>query len=155
MKKFHYQNTEKRRHGKHHVTRKVVVQGSKGHKSVTRTVRGKKKTVRRTLHPKDICAIRKGVFVKGLFDDCVENDSKGGAPWFSWGKKEAPRNADPLQDELRLQKSQSESLAVQLENVKQELAQSTQQRQATLQQNDELMAKSGRYFALYQQQLGG
>ena len=137
MKKFHYHNTEKRKHGKHHVTRTVVVRGTSGHKSVTRTVRGKKKTVRRPIHPKDICAIRKGVFVKGLFDDCA--DKKGGAPWF-WGKKETEQ-LNPLQDELRSQKDTSATLKAEVAELKRELAETKQAQQVALLQNSELTAK--------------
>ena len=72
MKKFHYQNTEKRVHGGKQITRHVHVRGTQGYKSVTQTMRGgRKKTVKSPLHPNDIRKIKKGVFVKGLFNDCL------------------------------------------------------------------------------------
>ena len=72
MKKFHYQNTEKRVIGGKRITRQVHVRGNQGFKTVTHTMRGgRKKTVKRPLRPEDIHSIKKGVFVKGLFNDCL------------------------------------------------------------------------------------
>ena len=70
MKNFHYHNTEKRVHNGKRITRKVVIKGGKGHKSVT-VRRGKRNnTVKRKLTKHEIEKIRKGKFIKGLFTDC-------------------------------------------------------------------------------------
>ena len=71
MKKFHYHNTEKRVHNGKHITRKVMIKGGKGYKSVTMK-RGKRNhTVKRLLKDREICKIKNGKFIKGLFKDCV------------------------------------------------------------------------------------
>jgi hypothetical protein len=71
MKKFHYHNTEKRVHNGKHITRKVLIKGGKGYKSVTMK-RGKRNhTIKRGLKDKEICKIKNGKFIKGLFKDCV------------------------------------------------------------------------------------
>ena len=71
MKNFHYHNTEKRLHGGNRITRKVVIKGGKGYKSVTVKKGGKhNRTVKRPLNKTEIEKIRKGKFIKGLFTDC-------------------------------------------------------------------------------------
>jgi hypothetical protein len=71
MKKFNYHNTEKRVHNGKHVTRKVIIKGGKGYKSVTMK-RGKRNhTVKRQLKEHEMEKIKKGKFIKGLFKDCV------------------------------------------------------------------------------------
>lgn len=73
MKKFHYHNTEKRVHKGKHIIRKVSIKNGKGYKSVT-TIRkqtgGKRRTIKRTLHPQEIEQIKKRKFICGLFSDC-------------------------------------------------------------------------------------
>jgi len=70
MKKFHYHNTEKRVHNGKHITRKVVIKGGKGFKSVTMKRGKRNRTVKRALNDKEIEKIKKGSFIKGLFNDC-------------------------------------------------------------------------------------
>ena len=70
MKKFHYHNIEKRVHNGKHITRKVLIKGGKGYKSVT-IKHGKKRTTRkRLLFPNEITDIKKKKFIYGLFDNC-------------------------------------------------------------------------------------
>jgi len=71
MKNFHYHNTEKRIRSGKHITRKVVIKGGKGYKSVTIKIGGKRnRTVKKQLNKNEIEKIRKGKFIKGLFTDC-------------------------------------------------------------------------------------
>ena len=70
MKNFHYYNTEKRKHSGKHITRKVVIKGGCGYKSVTIKGGKRNRTVKRRLNKKEIEKIRKGKFIKGLFNDC-------------------------------------------------------------------------------------
>lgn len=68
--KFHYKNTEKRVHRGKHVVRRVHVTGDRGFKSVS--IRHKKtRTVKKALTRREICQIKKGKFIRGLFDDCT------------------------------------------------------------------------------------
>ena len=68
--KFHYHNTEKRVHNGQHITRKVLIKGGKGYKSVT-IKHGKKRTTRkRPLHENEITDIKNKKFIRGLFDNC-------------------------------------------------------------------------------------
>ena len=70
MKKFNYHNIEKRVHNGKHITRKVIIKGGKGYKSVTMK-RGKRNhTVKRPLKQHEMEKIKKGKFIKGLFNDC-------------------------------------------------------------------------------------
>ena len=70
MKKFHYNSSEKRVHKGKHITRKVVIKGGKGYKSVTMK-RGKRNhTVKHALKDNEIHQIKNGKFIKGLFKDC-------------------------------------------------------------------------------------
>jgi hypothetical protein len=69
--KFHYHNTEKRVHNGQHITRKVLIKGGKGYKSVTIVKGGKKRTTqKRRLHKNEITDIQNKKFIKGLFDTC-------------------------------------------------------------------------------------
>jgi len=70
MKNFHYHNTEKRRHNGKHITRKVVIKGGKGFKSVTLKHGKRNRTVKRTLKENEMHKIKQGKFIKGLFDNC-------------------------------------------------------------------------------------
>ena len=70
MKNFHYYNTEKRVRGGKHITRKVIIKGGKGYKSVTIKGGKQNRTVKRRLNKTEIEKIRKGKFIKGLFKDC-------------------------------------------------------------------------------------
>jgi len=70
MKDFHYHNTEKRKHSGKHITRKVIIKGGKGYKSVTIKGRKRNHTVKRHLNKTEIEKIKKGKFIKGLFNDC-------------------------------------------------------------------------------------
>ncbi len=70
MKKFHYHNTEKRIHNGQHITRKVLITGGKGYKSVTIKAGRKRTTRKRALHSHEIHDIKKKKFIKGLFDTC-------------------------------------------------------------------------------------
>jgi len=67
---FIYKNTEKRVHGGKHVTQKVHIVGNKGFKSVSRRHKNKTRTVKVPLTRGEICEIRKGKLVRGLFDAC-------------------------------------------------------------------------------------
>ena len=67
---FHYKNTEKRMHGGKHVVRRVHVTGNKGVKSVSVRHQRKTRTVKKPLSRVEIGHIKKGKFIKGLFDDC-------------------------------------------------------------------------------------
>jgi hypothetical protein len=74
MKNFHYHNTEKRvRNGKH-ITRKVIIKGGSGYKLVTIKIGKRNRTVKRRLNKTEIEKIRKGKFIKGLFNDCKSNN---------------------------------------------------------------------------------
>jgi hypothetical protein len=70
MKKFHYHNTEKRMSGGKHITRKVIIKGGNGYKSVTMKTGGRNRTVKRGLNKNEIEKIKQGKFIRGLFKDC-------------------------------------------------------------------------------------
>ncbi len=70
MKKFHYHNTEKRIHQGKQITRKVIVKGGKGYKSITTKKNGKNRTIKRLLHPNEIKNIKNKKFILGLFNNC-------------------------------------------------------------------------------------
>ena len=67
---FHYKNTEKRLHGGKHVVRRVHISGKKGFKSVSIRHKKKTRTVKKPLTRIEIVLIKKGKFIKGLFDTC-------------------------------------------------------------------------------------
>ena len=69
---FHYKNTEKRLHGGKHVVRRVHVTGNKGFKSVSVRHKRKTRTVKKPLTRVEIVFIKKGKFIKGLFDNCTK-----------------------------------------------------------------------------------
>jgi hypothetical protein len=70
MKKFHYHSVEKRRHNGKPMTRKVIIKGNKGHKSVTYKKGSKNCTIKRLLKYDEIECIKRKKFIKGLFADC-------------------------------------------------------------------------------------
>ena len=70
MKPFHYHNTEHRLHEGKKLTRRVVIKGGKGYKSVTAKKGRKNHTVRRNLKSHEISHIKKGKFIPGLFNNC-------------------------------------------------------------------------------------
>ena len=70
MKKFHYHNTEKRIHNGKHITRKVLIKGGKGYKSITVKKNGKNRTIKRSLHQNEIKDIKNKKFICGLFNNC-------------------------------------------------------------------------------------
>ena len=66
-----YQNTEIKQMGGVKVVRKVTVKKGKGHKSITHYRKGKRiGSVKKPIHKDHVKMIKKGKFVKGLFDDC-------------------------------------------------------------------------------------
>ena len=67
---FHYKNTEKRMHRGKHVVRRVHVSGNRGFKAVSIRHNRKTRTVKKPLTRREICHIKKGKFIQGLFDDC-------------------------------------------------------------------------------------
>ena len=73
MKKFHYHNTEKRIHGKQHIIRRVSIKNGKGYKSITMKKGGKRRSIKRILHPTKIEKIKNKQFIHGLFSDCKNN----------------------------------------------------------------------------------
>ena len=73
MKKFHYHNTEKRIHGKQHFIRRVSIKNGKGYKSITMKKGGKRRSVKRLLHPTEIEQIKNRQFIHGLFSNCKNN----------------------------------------------------------------------------------
>jgi len=73
-----YSNTEiKHLNGGRKMVRKVVIRNGKGYKSISIRERGKKsKTIRRKVCSEDISKIHNGVFIPGLFRDCVHSRSR-------------------------------------------------------------------------------
>jgi hypothetical protein len=71
MKPFHYHNTEKRVHNGKHVTRKVVIKGGKGYKSVTEKRGRKRRTAKLPLKLSEVEQIKKGNFIRGLFREFI------------------------------------------------------------------------------------
>lgn len=70
-KSIHYRNTEHKHHGKNRITRKVVIRGGRGYKSLTICKGGKRKsTVRKSLQTDEMSKILAGKFIPGLFADC-------------------------------------------------------------------------------------
>ena len=69
---FHYKNTEhKNMKTVERFTRKVVIKGGRGHKSVSIYKNGKKKfSVKKSLKSNEIQMIKEGKFIHGLFQDC-------------------------------------------------------------------------------------
>jgi hypothetical protein len=74
MNNFNYSNTEVKQHGGGTKTvRNVTIKHGKGHKSVSKYTRGKRiYSVKKKLRRCDVSHIKKGKFIKGLFDDCVK-----------------------------------------------------------------------------------
>lgn len=65
---FHYKNTETKMHGGKRVVRRVHVAGNSGFKSVSTQRKTKTRTVKKPLSQSEIRHIKKGKFIKGLFD---------------------------------------------------------------------------------------
>lgn len=71
MKNFNYTNTEMKQRGCSKIVRNVTIRRGKGHKSVTKYNGGKRiYSVKKKLRRCDVSSIKKGKFIKGLFDDC-------------------------------------------------------------------------------------
>jgi hypothetical protein len=70
---FYYENTEmKIQSGGKKVVRKVTVKRGSGYKIVTKYANGKKVvSVKKKLKKPEIVKIKRGKFIPGLFDDCV------------------------------------------------------------------------------------
>jgi hypothetical protein len=73
--KFNYENTEiKIQSGGKKIIRKVSIKNGKGHKSVTKYVKGKKQgTIKKLLNETQIQMIKMRKFIPGLFSDCACN----------------------------------------------------------------------------------
>ena len=72
-KKAYYHNVEHRRHKNHKITRRVVIKGDKGHKSVTFHKNGTRHamTIKNVLKAHEIAMIHQGKFIPGLFKGCM------------------------------------------------------------------------------------
>jgi hypothetical protein len=72
MENFDYENTEiKVQNGGKKIVRHVSIKNGKGHKSVTKYMKGKKvATIKRPIHKSHIMLIHQGKFIPGLFLDC-------------------------------------------------------------------------------------
>jgi len=69
---FQFSNIEIVRNGNKKTVRKVVLDGTKGYKSVSKYRNGKlKKTVKRKLKGHEKNKIKKKQFIPELFNDCV------------------------------------------------------------------------------------
>jgi hypothetical protein len=69
---FQFSNIEIVRNGNKKTVRKVVLNGTKGYKSVSKYRNGKlKKTVKRRLKIHEKNCIKKKQFIPKLFNDCV------------------------------------------------------------------------------------
>jgi ketol-acid reductoisomerase len=71
LKGFNYENSEIKQMGGTKIVRKVSVKHGKGYKTITKYRRGKKiSSVKKPIHKEHLKMIKKGKFVKGLFNDC-------------------------------------------------------------------------------------
>ncbi len=70
---MNYSNTEIKMKGPIKIIRKVTIKNNKGTKSIAK-YRGEKKInyVRKLINDEHVKMIKKGKFVKGLFDDCID-----------------------------------------------------------------------------------
>ena len=69
---FQFSNIEIVRNGNKKTVRKVILDGKKGYKSVSKYVNGKlKKTVKRRLKSDEKNKIKKKQFIPELFNNCV------------------------------------------------------------------------------------
>ena len=76
-KSFSYKCIETKMKGGAKIIRKVTIKGKKGYKSVTTKKKNKKaKTVRKSLNPKQVEMVKKGKFIRGLFNDCKNSKTK-------------------------------------------------------------------------------
>lgn len=75
---FNYENTEtKTQFGGKKMVRRVSIKNGRGYKSVTKYHKGKKtSSIKKPIHKDHILTIRNGIFVPGLFIDCVSRDRK-------------------------------------------------------------------------------
>jgi hypothetical protein len=68
---FNYENSEIKQIGGTKIVRKVSIKRGKGYKTITTYKRGKKmSSVKKPIHKEHIKMIKRGKFVKGLFNDC-------------------------------------------------------------------------------------
>jgi len=68
---FYFSNTEIIRNGNSKTVRKVILNGSKGYKCVSKYKNGKlKKTVKKNLKFKEKTCIKRREFIPELFNDC-------------------------------------------------------------------------------------
>jgi hypothetical protein len=68
---FNYENSEIKQMGGTKIVRKVSIKRGKGYKTVTKYKRGKKmSSVKKPIHKEHLKMIKRGKFVKGLFNDC-------------------------------------------------------------------------------------
>jgi len=75
MNNFNYMNIQTSQVGGTKTVRNVTIRRGKGHKSLTKYNRNKKIfTVKRKLRRCDVSSIKKGKFIKGLFDDCIKSE---------------------------------------------------------------------------------
>jgi hypothetical protein len=69
---FNYENTEIKQFGGVKIVRKVSIKSGRGHKSISKFSKGKKiHSVKKPIHNHHLRMIKKGKFVKGLFNDCI------------------------------------------------------------------------------------
>ena len=73
---FKYDCVETKINGGKKTTRKVRIRSGKGTKSITYKKGGKTKKIMKPLKKREMSMIKKGRFVKGLFDDCKYKDCK-------------------------------------------------------------------------------
>jgi len=74
---FNYENVEVKQIGGTKVVRKVSVKNGRGYKSVTKYRKGKQvSSVKRPIHQDHVKKIKNGIFVIGLFDDCINCQHK-------------------------------------------------------------------------------
>lgn len=72
MDSYNYHNKEVKMSGGKKTVRKVSIKHGKGYKSITTYRRGKKvSSVKKPIHKSHISLIKKGKFIPGLFDDCI------------------------------------------------------------------------------------
>lgn len=70
---FNYENVEVKQMGGTKVVRKVSVKNGRGYKSITKYRKGKKMSnVKKPIDHDHVKKIKNGIFVVGLFDDCID-----------------------------------------------------------------------------------
>lgn len=71
VKDFNYENSEIKQMGGKKIIRKVSIKKGKGYKTIITYKRGKKmSSVKKPIHKEHLKMIKRGKFVKGLFNDC-------------------------------------------------------------------------------------